>query len=57
VVPVALIGLGEMRMGKVRWLRSGRLGVHVGKVVPVEEGIDPAQLTVRLEESVRRLQS
>jgi long-chain acyl-CoA synthetase len=57
VVPVALIGLGEIRMGKVRWLRSGRLGVRVGKAVPVEEGVDPAQLTAMLEESVRRLQS
>jgi len=57
VVPVALIGLGEMRMRKVRWLRSGRLGVHVGKAITVEEDIDPAQLTVRLEESVRLLQS
>jgi long-chain acyl-CoA synthetase len=57
VVPVALIGLGEMRMGKVRWLRSGRLGVRVGKAVPVEEGVDPARLTAMLEESVRRLQS
>jgi long-chain acyl-CoA synthetase len=56
VVPVALIGLGEMRMGKVRWLRSGRLGVRVGKAVPVEEGVDPARLTAMLEESVRRLQ-
>ena len=32
VVPVALIGLGEMRTGKTRWFRSGQLEVHVGDV-------------------------
>jgi long-chain acyl-CoA synthetase len=57
VVPVALIGLGEMRAGKTRWFRSGQLEVHVGEVVPVEEGSEPAQLTMSLEESVRRLRS
>ena len=34
VVPVALIGLGEMRRGKTRWFRSGQLEVHVGEAVP-----------------------
>jgi long-chain acyl-CoA synthetase len=57
VVPVALIGLGEMRARKTRWFRSGQLEVHVGEAVPVEEGSEPAQLTMRLEESVRRLRS
>ena len=57
VVPVALIGLGEMRRGKTRWFRSGQLEVHVGEAVAVEEGAEPAQLTARLEESVRRLRS
>lgn len=55
VVPVALIGLGEMRGGKTRWFRSGQLEVHVGEAVAVEEGAAPAQLTARLMESVRRL--
>jgi long-chain acyl-CoA synthetase len=57
VVPVALIGLGEMRARKTRWFRSGRLEVRVGNTVSVDEGAEPAQLTVRLEESVRRLRS
>ena len=56
VLPVALIGLGEMRAGKVRWFRSGKLEIRVGAVVPVGEGLDPAELTARIEESVRRLQ-
>jgi long-chain acyl-CoA synthetase len=57
VIPVALIGLGEMRAGKTRWFRSGQLEVHVGEAVPFEEGAEPAQLTEKLEESVRRLRS
>src|ERR1700735_3537714 len=55
VVPVALIGLGGMRARETRWFRSGRLEVRVGNAIPVEEGAAPALLTVRLEESVRRL--
>ena len=57
VVPVALIGLGEMRAGKTRWFRSGQLEVHVGEAVPFEEGLEASQWTARLEETVRRLRS
>jgi long-chain acyl-CoA synthetase len=57
VVPVALIGLGEMRAGKTRWFRSGHLEVRVGEAIPFEEGLEPSQWTAKLEESVRRLRS
>jgi long-chain acyl-CoA synthetase len=57
VVPVALIGLGEMRARRARWYRSGRLEVRVGKAFRIEEGTEPAQLTARLEERVRQLLS
>jgi long-chain acyl-CoA synthetase len=57
VVPVALIGLGEMRGRKSQWFRSGQLEVRVGEAVAVEEAADPIQLAARLEESVRRLLS
>ena len=57
VVPVALIGLGEIRRGKARWFRSGQLEVHIGKPVVIEEGVEPAQLTAELEESVRQMLS
>lgn len=55
ILPVALIGLGEMRTRKTRWFRSGRLEVHVGRPILLEESTDPAHLTAMLEESVRRL--
>jgi long-chain acyl-CoA synthetase len=57
VVPVALIGLGEMRRGKTRWFRSGQLKVHIGAPVVIEEGAEPAQLTAMLEESVKQLRA
>jgi long-chain acyl-CoA synthetase len=57
VVPVALIGLGELRRSKARWFHSGKLEVRVGKAIAVDEGAEPALLTARLEESIRRLQS
>ena len=57
IVPVALIGLGEMRAGKTRWFRSGKLEIRVGKPIAIEEGADPAQLTAILEESIRQLRS
>ena len=55
VVPVALVGLGEMRAGKTRWFRSGRLEVRVGEAISVADEEQPAELTVRLEESLRGL--
>lgn len=56
VVPVALVGLGEIRAQGARWFRSGRLEVHIGEAITVEEGTDPAQLTARLEARIRTLQ-
>jgi long-chain acyl-CoA synthetase len=57
VVPVALIGLGEMCRRKTRWFRSGQLEVRVGEAVAVDEAAEPMQLAAKLEESVRRLLS
>ena len=57
VVPVALIGLGELRAAKARWFRSGQLEIRVGEVIPVDEESEPAELTSRFEESIRRLRS
>jgi long-chain acyl-CoA synthetase len=55
IVPVALIGLHELRAGKTGWFRSGRLVVRVGQALSAE-GIEPAELTARLEASFRQLQ-
>ena len=55
VLPVALIGLGQMRRGEVGWFRSGRLAVRVGSVIPAGESDEPAELAAKFEQSVRRL--
>jgi long-chain acyl-CoA synthetase len=56
IVPVALVGLGELRASGERWFRSGKIEVRIGRAIPAaEEESDPAQLTARLEEAVRRL--
>jgi long-chain acyl-CoA synthetase len=57
VLPVALIGLGEIRRREVRWFRSGRLEVRVGRAIPVDEDAGAAELTARFEASVRGLRS
>jgi long-chain acyl-CoA synthetase len=55
IVPVALIGLHELRARKTGWFRSGRLVVRVGQALSAE-GIEPADLTAKLEASFRQLQ-
>jgi long-chain acyl-CoA synthetase len=56
IVPVALVGLGELRASGERWFRSGKIEVRIGRAIPAaEEESDPAQLTARLEEAVRGL--
>jgi long-chain acyl-CoA synthetase len=56
IVPVALVGLGEMKARRERWFRSGRLEVRVGRVIPVEsQQGEPGQVAAMLEEAVRRL--
>lgn len=53
VLPVALIGLD--RMSRSGWFRSGYLKIRVGEAIAVEEDADPAELTKRFEDKVRRL--
>lgn len=49
VVPVKLTGLGEMVANR-RWFRSGKLELHVGTAIPVDEDADPVQLTAKFEQ-------
>jgi long-chain acyl-CoA synthetase len=54
VLPIALIGLEEMRASR-HWFRSGRLCIRIGDPIAIEEAMEPAALTLRLEEAVGRL--
>jgi long-chain acyl-CoA synthetase len=55
IIPVALLGLGELSTEKARWFRSGRLTIRVGQAIPIKQSTDPAELTTRLEEALRQL--
>jgi long-chain acyl-CoA synthetase len=56
IVPVALVGLGAMKAGGVRWFHTGRLEVRVGEAIPVEaQQGDPVQVAAVLEAAVRDL--
>jgi long-chain acyl-CoA synthetase len=67
VLPIALLGIGEIRAartrrdpasnGEARWFRSGKIAVRIGAAIPVEEAADPAQLAEAFEQAVRSLQS
>jgi hypothetical protein len=45
--------LGGMSTGK--WFRSSTLSIHVGKPIPFNPDLDPAEATRVLEQAVRRL--
>jgi long-chain acyl-CoA synthetase len=55
VLPVALIGLGELKREKSGWFRSGRLTIRADSVVPLGLNADPAEVTRALEQKVREL--
>jgi long-chain acyl-CoA synthetase len=58
IVPVALVGLGELRASGERWFHSGKIEVRIGRAIPAaDEESDPAEFTARLEEAVRGLYS
>jgi long-chain acyl-CoA synthetase len=57
VLPVFLDGLGGAGIegAKRRWFHNGRIAVYTGRAIPVDNAMDPAELTALLEQSVRRL--
>jgi long-chain acyl-CoA synthetase len=57
VLPVALLGLGELRAAKTSWVRSGTIEVRIGEPIPVDAATDFGHLTARFEQSIRQLQS
>jgi long-chain acyl-CoA synthetase len=54
VLPVALIGLGELRASR-KWFRSGRLAIRIGEPITMPEHTTPAEWTAALESALRRL--
>ncbi|MGC1463000.1 MAG: AMP-binding protein [Terracidiphilus sp.] len=55
VLPVALRGLGELKVEGKGWFRSGKIEVRVGRPVRLSPGETEADITVRLHDEVERL--
>jgi len=56
IVPMALVGLGELRASGARWFRSGKIELRIGRAIAAAtDETDPAELTATLEETVRAL--
>jgi long-chain acyl-CoA synthetase len=55
VLPVAMIGLGELKQRKRRWFRSGTVTIRVGEPITMQPGESPQEFTVRLEAQFRAL--
>lgn len=54
VLPIVLKGLGEARASR-RWIRSGKLAVHVGAPVRLDRDASAAEWTKALEDAVERI--
>jgi long-chain acyl-CoA synthetase len=57
VLPIALVGLGEIKTGRQRWFRSGRLKVVIGSPLYFDPQTSPEEITARLESEIARLLS
>jgi len=55
VLPVGLAGLGEMKVGRQRWFRSGTLRVRVGTPIRFGPELSAEEITERLEAEVAHL--
>jgi long-chain acyl-CoA synthetase len=55
VLPVALVGLSELKQQRKGWFRSGRLTVRVGEPIAFTQDDTPEQITARLYEAVKAL--
>jgi long-chain acyl-CoA synthetase len=59
ILPVALVGLDEIarqeETRKTAWFRSGQIEIRLGEVIPVDEEIESAELTAKLEAAIREL--
>jgi long-chain acyl-CoA synthetase len=55
VLPVAIRGLGELKVARRGWFRSGRIEVHLGQPIRFSSLESEAAITTRLHVEVERL--
>lgn len=55
VLPMALLGLGELKVGGKGWFRSGMIEVRAGKPIRFGPEATEAEITARLQDEVEKL--
>ncbi len=55
VLPMAMLGLGEIKTGKRGWFRPGTIEVHIGEAISFGPEETEAAITARLHDAVERL--
>ena len=55
VLPVVIVGLGELKQRKRRWLRPGTVTIRVADPMTMDAGETPQDFTMRLEARFREL--
>ena len=55
VLPIALVGLGDLSSGRVNWFRSRRLEIRIGEIITMPDDTPPADWTAALETNMHQL--
>jgi long-chain acyl-CoA synthetase len=55
VLPIALLGLGEMKTKQIGWFRSGKLSIRVGQPIRFSPLDNESTITARLQSEVEKL--
>jgi long-chain acyl-CoA synthetase len=55
VLPVAIVGLGEIKQRKRRWFRPGTVTIRVGNPMNMQSGETPQDFTARLQAKFREM--
>jgi long-chain acyl-CoA synthetase len=55
VLPVAMLGLGELKQRRRRWFRPGNVTIRVAEPITLQSGESPQDFTTRLEQRMREL--
>ncbi len=51
-IPVRIHGLGELKVSRERWFRSGKITVSVGEPLTLDPALSPEELTEQLRQAV-----
>jgi long-chain acyl-CoA synthetase len=55
ILPVALVGLGELKQRKRSWFRSGSIEIRIGRAITPDPRLDPEELTAELHCAISAL--